>query len=174
MAATEPESGDEALRAVDPVRSKKPVPEIAAVPGSAGAEPPVGVAACNLTSGPASVAEPQGVAVVAGKRNSGTEAATTGDVPLADAGRVANNLSTVAGPKGGSSAGGIPKADDIPDKSAMGPRASSAPAVVRGEPPNVGHAEGQTGEFLFVGAATTGRDYRAAQDQALPSTTAHQ
>jgi len=127
-----------------------------------------------LTLGAARVAEPQEVAVVAGQRNSGSEAATTGDVPLPDAGRVANNLSTVAGPKGGSSEGGILKADDIPGRNATGLRASNAPGAAYENPPHVGNEEPPTGEFPFGVAATTGRDYGVAPDQAPPSTTARQ
>jgi hypothetical protein len=177
MAVAEPESEDEVLRAVVPVCSRNPVPEIAAVPGSADAEPLAGVAACNLTLGVARVAEPQDVAPVAGRRNSGSEAASTSaDVPAPGAARAANKLATAAAdPTSGSSADAIAKADDIPYRNAKGPHGSSAPVAVREEQhPNAVRAEFRTDEFLCAMEETTGRDYGVAQDQAPPSTTAHQ
>src|SRR5262245_27483786 len=127
-AADEPDSEDEALRAAVPAGAKKAVPATAAVPGSGDGEPLAGVAACNLTLGVARVAEPQDVAAVAGRRNSGIEAVWTGDVPLPGAVRVANNLSIAALPTGDCAAGGIPKADDIPDKMDASPTTCTAPA----------------------------------------------
>ena len=61
----------------------------------------------------------------------------------------------------------------IPDKNAMGLRASSAPGAAHSELPDVGNEEPEPREFPFVGK-TTGRDYDAVPEQALPSPGARQ